>query len=118
MPDNSSALQDNHLRGRALTRPRQKSNLMFASLQGLPQILSRYIILTKVSNNDQRELRNYRRKAACSCYWLGYVGLPLIVEFCLKGFAVSGSSRHEEVGEITAGRSYIVDVSDENVKKR
>ena len=49
---------------------------------------------------------------------LGYVGLPLIVEFCLKGFDAVGFEVDEhKTAEINAGRSYIVDVSDESVKK-
>ncbi len=48
---------------------------------------------------------------------LGYVGLPLIIEFCLKGFNAVGFEVDEnKTGEINAGRSYIVDVTDENVK--
>src|SRR5688572_28684813 len=49
---------------------------------------------------------------------LGYVGLPLIVEFCLKGYNSIGFEVDEsKTAEINAGRSYIVDVTDENVKK-
>lgn len=49
---------------------------------------------------------------------LGYVGLPLIIEFCLKGFDAVGFEVDEhKTREINAGRSHIVDVSDENVKK-
>lgn len=49
---------------------------------------------------------------------LGYVGLPLIVEFSLKGFESVGFEVDEKkVSEINAGRSYIVDVTDENVAK-
>ena len=49
---------------------------------------------------------------------LGYVGLPLIVEFGLKGFRGIGFEVDtKKADEINAGRSYIVDVSDENVKK-
>jgi UDP-N-acetyl-D-glucosamine dehydrogenase len=49
---------------------------------------------------------------------LGYVGLPLIVEFCLKGFEAIGFEVDEgKTADINAGRSYIVDVSDDNVKK-
>src|SRR5436190_1635812 len=49
---------------------------------------------------------------------LGYVGLPLIVEFCLKGFDAIGFEVDEtKTAEITAGRSYIVDVTSENLKK-
>lgn len=49
---------------------------------------------------------------------LGYVGLPLIVEFCLDGFESIGFEVDEKkTSEINAGRSYIVDVTSENVKK-
>ena len=49
---------------------------------------------------------------------LGYVGLPLIVEFGLKGFeGVGFEVDAKKANEINAGRSYIVDVPDENVKK-
>ena len=49
---------------------------------------------------------------------LGYVGLPLIVEFGLKGFEGIGFEVDaKKADDINAGRSYIVDVSDENVKK-
>lgn len=49
---------------------------------------------------------------------LGYVGLPLIVEFCLKGFRGVGFEVDEgKVEELNDGRSYIPDVPSENVKK-
>lgn len=49
---------------------------------------------------------------------LGYVGLPLIVEFCLKGFDAIGFEVDEtKTDEVNAGRSYIVDVTGENLKK-
>jgi len=49
---------------------------------------------------------------------LGYVGLPLIVEFCLKGFSAIGFEVDEsKTAEINAGNSYIVDVTSENVRK-
>lgn len=49
---------------------------------------------------------------------LGYVGLPLIVEFCLKGFDAVGFEVDEtKTAEINAGRSYIVDVTSDNLKK-
>ncbi len=48
---------------------------------------------------------------------LGYVGLPLIVEFSLKGYNAIGFEVDEtKTSEINAGRSYIVDVTDENVR--
>ncbi|MFN2412023.1 MAG: nucleotide sugar dehydrogenase [Pyrinomonadaceae bacterium] len=49
---------------------------------------------------------------------LGYVGLPLITEFCLKGFEGIGFEVDEKKAEdINAGTSYIVDVPTENLKK-
>src|SRR5688572_6594215 len=49
---------------------------------------------------------------------LGYVGLPLIIEFCLKNFQGIGFEVDEKKGEaINAGQSYIVDVPAEEVKK-
>jgi UDP-N-acetyl-D-glucosamine dehydrogenase len=49
---------------------------------------------------------------------LGYVGLPLIVEFCLKGFEGIGFEVDTKKADaINAGTSYIVDVPDENLKK-
>ena len=49
---------------------------------------------------------------------LGYVGLPLIVEFALKGLKGIGFEvDRKKTAEINAGKSYIVDVTDENVKK-
>lgn len=49
---------------------------------------------------------------------LGYVGLPLIVEFCLKGFEGIGFEVDaKKADDINSGRSYIVDVSTESVKR-
>jgi UDP-N-acetyl-D-glucosamine dehydrogenase len=58
------------------------------------------------------------KRACVGVVGLGYVGLPLIVEFCLQGFRGIGfevDSRKAE--DINAGKSHIVDVSSENVKK-
>lgn len=58
------------------------------------------------------------KKARIGVIGLGYVGLPLIVEFCLKGFDAIGFEVDEnKAREINAGRSYIVDVTSENVKR-
>ncbi len=49
---------------------------------------------------------------------LGYVGLPLIVEFAMNGFTGIGFEVDEKkAAALNAGSSYIVDVPDENVKK-
>jgi UDP-N-acetyl-D-glucosamine dehydrogenase len=57
------------------------------------------------------------KRACIGVVGLGYVGLPLIVEFALKGFKGIGFEvDSKKVDEISAGRSYIVDVPAENVK--
>jgi UDP-N-acetyl-D-glucosamine dehydrogenase len=49
---------------------------------------------------------------------LGYVGLPLIVEFALKGFESIGFEVDEKkANEMNAGNSYIVDVTSETLSK-
>ncbi len=58
-------------------------------------------------------------KTACiGVIGLGYVGLPLIVEFSLKGFKGIGFEVDaKKTDAINNGESYIVDVPAENVKK-
>src|SRR2546422_10453730 len=57
-----------------------------------------------------------RREARCGIIGLGYVGLPLALEFARAGFHTTGidvdASKVERIG---AGRSYIVDVSDAEI---
>jgi UDP-N-acetyl-D-glucosamine dehydrogenase len=58
------------------------------------------------------------RKARVGVIGLGYVGLPLIVEFCMKGFdGVGFEVDVRKAEDINAGRSYIVDVPTENVAR-
>ena len=48
---------------------------------------------------------------------LGYVGLPLIVEFAKAGLSTVGIDLdHSKVGTINEGRSYVADVSNDDVK--
>jgi UDP-N-acetyl-D-glucosamine dehydrogenase len=58
-------------------------------------------------------------KTACiGVIGLGYVGLPLIVEFALKGFPTIGFEVDQnKVDELNKGNSHIVDVPSENVRK-
>ena len=54
------------------------------------------------------------RKARIGVIGLGYVGLPLAVEFAKKGFDVTGFDvEASKTDEINAGRSYILDVKTE-----
>src|SRR5918996_84187 len=58
------------------------------------------------------------RKARIGVIGLGYVGLPLAVEFAKKGFDVTGFDVDEsKVTAINAGRSYILDVTTQDVKE-
>jgi UDP-N-acetyl-D-glucosamine dehydrogenase len=51
------------------------------------------------------------RKARCGVVGLGYVGLPLAVEFAGIGFEVTGLDVQEsKVGQINSGHSYVQDV--------
>ena len=56
------------------------------------------------------------RQARVGVIGLGYVGLPLAVEFAKAGFAVTGFDVDDsKVAEINAGRSYILDVKTDDV---
>jgi UDP-N-acetyl-D-glucosamine dehydrogenase len=56
------------------------------------------------------------RKARIGVIGLGYVGLPLAVEFAKEGFDVTGFDVDtSKVTEINAGRSYILDVKAQDV---
>jgi UDP-N-acetyl-D-glucosamine dehydrogenase len=56
------------------------------------------------------------RRARIGVIGLGYVGLPLAVEFCHAGFDVTGFDVDpSKVASINAGRSYIGDVSTEQL---
>jgi UDP-N-acetyl-D-glucosamine dehydrogenase len=59
-----------------------------------------------------------QKRARIGVIGLGYVGLPLIVEFGLRGFEGIGFEvDKKKADDINAGRSYIVDVTAENVRK-
>ncbi|MCA1625209.1 MAG: nucleotide sugar dehydrogenase [Acidobacteria bacterium] len=59
-----------------------------------------------------------KKTARIGVIGLGYVGLPLIVEFASKGFEGIGFEvDQKKADDINAGKSYIVDVTSENVKK-
>ena len=58
-----------------------------------------------------------KRQAAVGVIGLGYVGLPLAVEFARAGFNVTGFDVDEsKVAELNAGRSYILDVAGDAVE--
>lgn len=58
------------------------------------------------------------RRAKVGVIGLGYVGLPLVVEFSLHGFEGMGFEVDAaKADSINSGKSYIVDVPDSNVQK-
>jgi nucleotide sugar dehydrogenase len=66
------------------------------------------------------EIKNLiaEKRARIGVIGLGYVGLPLIVEFALKGFPTVGFEIDDKkVDELNHGNSHIVDVPSENVRK-
>jgi len=60
-----------------------------------------------------------RREARCGVIGLGYVGLPLALEFARAGFDVTGIDLDErKIEAIAAGRSYIVDTKDAEIREQ
>jgi UDP-N-acetyl-D-glucosamine dehydrogenase len=60
-----------------------------------------------------------RREARCGIIGLGYVGLPLALEFARAGFRTTGIDvDRAKVDAINAGRSYIVDVADGEIAEQ
>jgi len=60
----------------------------------------------------------HTRTAKVGVIGLGYVGLPLAVEFANAGFSVTGIDvQASKVAELNAGRSYIQDVPTETVRQ-
>jgi UDP-N-acetyl-D-glucosamine dehydrogenase len=67
---------------------------------------------------EQLENLITEKSATIGVIGLGYVGLPLIVEFTLKGFRGIGFEvDQKKVDDINRGHSYIPDVPPENVEK-
>jgi UDP-N-acetyl-D-glucosamine dehydrogenase len=66
---------------------------------------------------DLKEKIN-QRKAVAGVIGLGYVGLPLALEFCRTGFQVIGFDVNlNRVNAINSGKSYIQDISSEGVNE-
>src|SRR5437016_14545846 len=61
-------------------------------------------------------VRIYNKQARIGVIGLGYVGLPLAVEFARAGFDVTGFDVDAtKVDAINAGRSYIPDVTQQDL---
>ncbi len=56
------------------------------------------------------------KKAKIGIIGLGYVGLPLALEFVRSGYCVTGIDRNKDhVASLNRGKSYIGDVKDEDI---
>ena len=59
------------------------------------------------------------RTARIAILGLGYVGLPMAMEFVRAGFSVTGINVDpERCSELAAGRSYIADLTDDDSAAR
>src|SRR5713101_2360924 len=78
----------------------------------LPPIARRRSEARMTPSNTTSTLERIRaRSARVGVIGLGYVGLPLVVEFARAGFDVTGFDVDaSKIAEINAGRSYIPDV--------
>ena len=57
-----------------------------------------------------------RKEAKVGIIGLGYVGLPLVIEFCKAGFPVTGLDIDQnKVDLLSQGKSYIKHILDENI---
>jgi len=57
------------------------------------------------------------RQAAIGVIGLGYVGLPLVIEFCKAGFPVTGLDiDKKKVDQLSQGQSYIKHIQDESIR--
>jgi UDP-N-acetyl-D-glucosamine dehydrogenase len=71
-----------------------------------------------ISSADLLTEKIQTRSARVGVVGLGYVGLPLAVEFAKAGFSVTGIDLEQsKVDRINSGKSYIQDVPEEDVRK-
>ena len=57
------------------------------------------------------------RQAAIGVIGLGYVGLPLVIEFCKAGFSVTGLDiDQKKIDLLSQGQSYIKHIPDESIR--
>ncbi len=69
----------------------------------------------KIAQTLTEKIRS--RSARVGIVGLGYVGLPLAVEFAKAGFDVTGIDLSEtKVAKVNAGESYIADISSDEFR--
>jgi UDP-N-acetyl-D-glucosamine dehydrogenase len=72
-----------------------------------------------MKNNTKKELRDKieQRTAQIAVIGLGYVGLPMCIEFARAGFSVVGIDNNQDrVTQLKSGKSYILDVTDQDLQ--
>src|SRR5205085_4650058 len=80
------------------------------------QLFGQFVSLESESMTTDLEQKIIAGKARAAVVGLGYVGLPLAVEFAASGLHVTGIDvSRPKVDAINAGRSYILDVPTERV---
>ncbi len=73
---------------------------------------------TTAKSLNELERRIAKRTARIGIIGLGYVGLPLAVEFAKEGFTVTGIDLdRRRVRGVNSGRSYILDVPSEDLRQ-
>lgn len=73
---------------------------------------------TTAKSLNELERRIAKRTARIGIIGLGYVGLPLAVEFAKEGFTVTGIDLdRRRVSGVNTGRSYILDVPSEDLRQ-
>src|SRR5438128_8387472 len=81
-------------------------------------IIENDVDTTKTDSYDELERRIKTKQARFGVIGLGYVGLPLALTLSEAGFDVTGFDIDtNRVDAIVAGRSYITDVTDEELQK-
>jgi UDP-N-acetyl-D-glucosamine dehydrogenase len=77
-------------------------------------LVNRASASSRAAENLKRRIAD--RTAKVGVIGLGYVGLPLAVEFARAGFDVTGMDvQSRKVDQLNAGRSYVKDVSDSTI---
>ena len=75
------------------------------------------IAIATATPADALERKIKSRTARVGIVGLGYVGLPLAVEFAKAGFAVTGIDVQEsKIAKLNAGESYVQDVPNEALR--
>ncbi len=75
------------------------------------------ISLTGISASSLLQGKLVTKQARVGVLGLGYVGLPLAVEFARAGFDVIGIDvLHSKVEQVNAGQSYIKDIPDSSLQ--